>query len=176
MNVAAKRRDDARLFLVSLAFLASSGFFMLHALATPGVLVHHANVGFDVAQPVGLLLAAVFAVASSVEWKRRLPITALQVLLAGLIVAWGTVSLLDLPPLNATPGPREVSLPVAAVTIALYLYAALRYFLLHRRRPSAMLISVITAFVLLAEAMVTVTFAHKWQLSWWEWHLLLALA
>nr|WP_246002482.1 adenylate/guanylate cyclase domain-containing protein [Allorhizocola rhizosphaerae] len=176
MNVAAKRRDDARLFLVSLAFLASSGFFALHALATPGVLLHHANVGFDLAQPVGLVIAAGFAVASSVEWKRRLPITALQVVLGALIVAWGAVSLLDLPPLNAPPGPREVSPPVAAVTIALYLYAAVRYYLLHRRRPSVMLISVITAFVLLAEAMFTVTVAHKWQLSWWEWHLLLALA
>ncbi len=176
INIAAKRRDDARLFLVSLAFLASSGFFALHALATPGVLINHANVGFDIAQPAGLLIAAVFAVASSVEWKRRLPITALQILLLALIVTWGTISLLDLPPLNATPGAREVSAPVAAVTVALYLYAAVRYYLLHRRRPSAMLISVITAFVLLAEAMVTVSFAHKWQLSWWEWHLLLAFA
>lgn len=176
MNLAAKARADARLFLVSLAFLASAGFLMLHALATPGVLVDHANVGFDVAQPVGLALAALFAVASSVEWKRSLPALPLQLLLAALILTWATVSLLDLPPLNATPGQREVSPPVAIVTVALYLYAALRYYQLHRRRPSAMLLSIITAFVLLAEAMVALTLAHKWQLSWWEWHVLLAFA
>jgi adenylate cyclase len=32
----ALRRADARLFLVSLAFLAAAGFLGLHALATPG--------------------------------------------------------------------------------------------------------------------------------------------
>ena len=47
MSVVAHRRDDARLFLVSLAFLASAGFFLLHALATPGMVVHHPNLGFD---------------------------------------------------------------------------------------------------------------------------------
>src|SRR5687767_2017605 len=39
MSAAAGRRADARLFLVSLAFLAASGFLLLHALATPGVFV-----------------------------------------------------------------------------------------------------------------------------------------
>ena len=38
-NVAAGRHRDARLVLVSLAFLASAGFLGLHALATPGVLL-----------------------------------------------------------------------------------------------------------------------------------------
>ena len=38
-NEAASRRSDARLFLVSMAFLSSAGFLGLHALATPGVLL-----------------------------------------------------------------------------------------------------------------------------------------
>src|SRR5215208_8322077 len=33
----ALRRADARLFLISLSFLAAAGFLTLHALATPGV-------------------------------------------------------------------------------------------------------------------------------------------
>src|SRR5436190_11541057 len=36
---AARQRADARLFLVSLALLASAGFLALHALATPGVVL-----------------------------------------------------------------------------------------------------------------------------------------
>ena len=32
------------------------------------------------------------------------------------------------------------------------------------------------ALVLLAEAMVTVVFSRDWHLSWWEWHLLMAIA
>ena len=54
----ALRRADARLFLVSLAFLAAAGFLALHALATPGVLLDTPNQGFVIATPVGLLIAA----------------------------------------------------------------------------------------------------------------------
>ena len=56
---------------------------------------------------------------------------------------------------------------------ALYLIAAVRYWQLYRRRPSVMLVSLITAFVLLGEATVSGTYGRNWDLSWWEWHLLL---
>lgn len=46
MSEAASRRGDARVFLVGLAFLVSSGFLGLHALATPGVLLDGKNTGF----------------------------------------------------------------------------------------------------------------------------------
>lgn len=185
MSAVARRRGDARLFLVSLMFLTSAGFFLLHALATPGVLIGHANVGFDLAQPVGLALAAVLAVASSL----RLPqarsarvfglLVGLRAGLAAVLLVWAVGSLLDLPPLNAAPSARDVEGPLTFVAIgavALYVVAAFRFYLLHRRNPAAMLISLVTAFALLAEAMVAVTLAKKWQLSWWEWHLLLTFA
>jgi hypothetical protein len=38
------------------------------------------------------------------------------------------------------------------------------------------MLGIVTAFVLLAEVMVAIAFAHNWQLSWWEWHLLMAIA
>ncbi|MEN3307475.1 MAG: adenylate cyclase [Micromonosporaceae bacterium] len=186
MSAAAHRRADARLFLVSLAFLASAGFLLLHGLATPGVLVHHASLGFDLAQPVGLAVAAVCAVASALPLPQR-PAggrlarwqIAAAVVLGLLVAGWAAVSLLDLPPLDRPVTARDVTGPVevmALASIPLYLIAALRYYLLHRRRPAAMLISIITAFTLLAEAMLAVTLADKWHLSWWEWHLLLTAA
>jgi adenylate cyclase len=67
MSEVATRRDDVRLFLVSLALLTSAGFLALHALATPEVLVHEPNNGFVIATPIGLFLAAVFAAASAVQ-------------------------------------------------------------------------------------------------------------
>ena len=68
---AASQRGDARLFLVSLALLSSAGFLGLHALATPGVLLEGPNAGFQIATPIGLVLAAVFAAASA--WQRAGP-------------------------------------------------------------------------------------------------------
>ena len=64
---AARRRGDARVFLVALAFLVAAGFLGLHALATPGVLLDATNTGFVIATPVGLLLAAGFAAASALD-------------------------------------------------------------------------------------------------------------
>src|SRR3954462_991853 len=51
---AGRRRRDARLLLIGLAFLVSAGFLGLHALATPGEIVSGANAGFVLATPVGL--------------------------------------------------------------------------------------------------------------------------
>ena len=67
VSVAARRRRDARLLLISLAFIASSGFLGLHALATPGVLLAGPNAGFELATPFGLVVAGAFAAASSLE-------------------------------------------------------------------------------------------------------------
>jgi adenylate cyclase len=62
---AANRRGDARVLLLSLAFMATGGFMGLHAIGTQGVLFASDHSGFKVAIPVGLLLSAVFAAASA---------------------------------------------------------------------------------------------------------------
>src|ERR671915_427870 len=64
-NEAARRRGDARLVLISLAFGASAGFLGLHALATPGVLLPSSNLGFVIATPAGLAVASLFAAGSA---------------------------------------------------------------------------------------------------------------
>ncbi len=49
----------------------------------------------------------------------------------------------------------------------------IRYIDLYRRRPAAMLIGMIAAFALLAEAMIAVALGRNWHATWWEWHLLM---
>src|SRR6478736_7343682 len=61
---AANRRGDARVLLLSLAFMATGGFLLLHAIGTPTVLFAQEHAGFQVAIPVGLVLSAVFALGS----------------------------------------------------------------------------------------------------------------
>ena len=185
MSEVSRRRADARLFLVSLVFLSSAGFLLLHALATPQVLLTGRNAGFAIATPVGLLLAAVFAAVSSIDLtpERADAVLRRQALLRGgllvLMVAWAVVSLFGLPPLDA-PLPEEASrgpLAVIAVAgVALYALASVRYWRLYRRRPAVIQIAILTAFALLAEAMVAVALARNWHASWWEWHLLMAFA
>ncbi|MDQ6910296.1 MAG: GAF domain-containing protein, partial [Actinomycetota bacterium] len=65
---------------------------------------------------------------------------------------------------------------LALAGTGLYGVAAVRYLIVYRQRPSLVLLSVVTAFALLAEAMVAVGFARNWHTSWWEWHLLMTAA
>jgi adenylate cyclase len=183
---AAERRGDARVLLVSLAFLSAAGFLGLHALATPGVLLEAPNAGFVVATPVGIALGSVMAMGSALDLSGARAVSAvrvgrrLRVVLLGLMALWAVVSLAQLPPLQADQVVPEraqgVLAAVAFPAIVLYLVAAARYVQLWRRHPSMMLLSMLAAFVLLAEAMLAVVFARNWQLSWWEWHVLMLAA
>jgi adenylate cyclase len=182
---AATRRGDARLFLVSLAFLVSAGFLGLHALATPGVLLENPNAGFVIATQVGLALAAVFAALSSLDLSPRSGAAILRRArlarwaLAALLLGWGAVSLAELPPLDEPLPPDEAEAPEFTLGIPgvlLYAFAAYRYQGLYRRRPAMVLLGVTAAWILLAEAMVAVAFARSWHASWWEWHILMAAA
>ncbi len=182
---AARRRGDARVFLVSLAFLAAAGFLGLHALATPGVLLDTPNAGFVVATPVGLLVAAGFAAASALDvtpaTSRRLMRRA-QVVRGGVLAAmaaWAAVSLAGIPPLDDPLPVEEARGPLAALAapgIALYAFAAARYLALLGRRRAPILLGVVTAFVLLAQALLAIVLARNWHATWWEWHVLMLVA
>jgi adenylate cyclase len=184
-NDAAMRRGDARLVLISLAFGASAGFLGLHALATPGVLLPSPNLGFVIATPVGLTIAAVLAAAAALPLggpRGRLVLRHAGLLrgaLLGVLVAWGAASVVGIPPFMAEKAPAEVATPLrlgAIVAVALYTFAAWHFLRLLALRGRLLLIAIVVALVLLAEAMLAVVFSRDWHLSWWEWHLLMAIA
>jgi class 3 adenylate cyclase len=184
-GAAAVQRGDARVLLVSLAFLSSAAFLGLHALATPGVLLESPNAGFVVATPVGIALGSVVAALSTMDLSGERAVRAVRVgcrvrrWLLVLVAAWGIASLAELPPLHGEPVPERLDgiLAVIAVpAVLLYGVAAVRYLRLWRHRPSLMLLAMMAACVLLAEAMIAVVFARDWALSWWEWHVMLLAA
>jgi adenylate cyclase len=181
VSVAARRRYDARLFLVSLAFIAAAAFLGLHALATPSVLLGK-NAGFELATPVGLVIAGAFASASGLEFgpqrSAQLMRAAVPVLagLGVLVGIWAAVSLAGVRPLDNPIGGEELDgwqVGLAAAGVVLYAAAAVGYFRLFRRRGGRFLLVVTFAFALLAEAMVVIVWARNWHVSWWEWHLLM---
>lgn len=181
---AARRRGDARVIIVGYAFMVAAGFLALHALATPGVIVAEPNGGFEIATPVGLALASILFAVASIEYSAEVSAAIVardrQVrwLLIALMVGWGIVSLAGLPPL-AQPLPEAAvggMRWMAVAAILLYVVAALAFFSSHKKRPSVMLVALITAAVLLAESMATIMWARSWQLSWWLWHVLMAAA
>jgi adenylate cyclase len=184
-SASALQRADARLFLISLCFLSAAGFFALHALATPGVLLDGPNQGFTVATTIGLLVASLFACWSALPLppeRARAIIKNAKLLRRGLIamlLVWAGLSLGSVPPLDdPTPVERAEGglLVLAVVAVLLFAFAAWRYAVMALRTRAALLLAVASAFALMAEAMVAKTLARTWHASWWEWHVLLLAA
>jgi adenylate cyclase len=182
-GAAAEQRGDARVLFVSLALLSSAGFLALHALATPGVLLADPNPGFVVATPVGIALGSILAAWSTVNFAGDRAVRAvvlgrrLRTGLFAIMAIWAFLSLGRLPPFDVPPAAGERLLwPLALPAIGLYAFTAVRCFRLWRRHGAPLVLAVMSACVLLAEAMAAIAVARNWHLSWWEWHVLLLAA
>jgi len=185
---AANRRGDARVLLLSLAFMATGGFMGLHALGTPGILFSDEYAGFQVAITVGLLVSSFFAAASAfVDARPEIApvlIRNRQRLRAAVLIAiglWSLWTLSKLPPLHGTETEAARGILIASIAgVGTFVYAisAARYAQIFRHRPNLLQVAVIACFVLLAEALVGValTGERKWHASWWEWHALILTA
>jgi len=182
---AARRHDDPRIFLVACAFLASAGFFAVHALTTPMIFSDVLNLGWTASTTVGLLLASLIAALSALDLPRSAsawPLRHATVILTALAMVlgvWLLFSLAHIPPFDRTVLQDEARgelIVVAAIACVLFAIAAVRYWLVYLRRPAVVLVSVITAWTLLAEAAAATAIGRPWQLSWWLWHVLLVLA
>lgn len=184
-GVAAERRSDVRVALVSLAFLVCACFLGLHALATPGVLLDSANAGFVIATPVGLTLAGAFAAASSLvpdsgasrAVARAVP--RLRWVIVVVVIAWGAASLAGVPPLDSATVPERgspVAVAFATAGLALYGLALVRYVTLLLRRPSGMVLGLVIGLSLLAEATLATAVSPAWHATWWGWHVVILAA
>jgi adenylate cyclase len=185
---AAERRMDARVLLLSLAFMATGGFMLLHAVGTHHVLFAKEHPGFKLALSTGLLVSAVFASASAfvdlrpdlAPWLIRNR-GYLRASIMLVMAAWFGLTVLDLPPLD---GPHVEAARSSFLAIfafggtVVYAISAARYWRLFRRGRKLLLGAVTACFVLLAEAMIGValTGERAWHASWWEWHGLIVSA
>ncbi len=184
---AANRRGDARILLLSLAFMTTGGFLFLHAIGTPSVLFAMEHSGFQVAIPVGLVLSAAFAVGSGfVDARPELAERSFATGRCSGSACWprwpagsrGRSRTCLRWAVRRARLPRPGADGVRGSGTAVYAVAALRYWRLFRNRRSWLAAAVVACFILLAQAMigVAVTGERKWHASWWEWHGLILLA
>jgi adenylate cyclase len=185
VGVSARRRSDARLFLVSMSFLSASAFLGLHALATPKVLISGTNTGFVLAVPTGLVIGSAFAVWSAIplDGARARWVMAhaglLRFVLLAAIAIWVAVSVAELPPLD-DPTPVESGsafmITLGLPTASMFAVASWLYLSLARERRAGLLIAIAAAWMLLCEAAIAVSFTESWRISWWVWHVLMVVA
>jgi class 3 adenylate cyclase len=184
---AADRRGDARVFLLSLGFLVTGGFLAVHAIGTPGVLIHTEHAGFTMAIPIGLLFASLFVCASAFAdirpgvaqavTRHRVPLR-LSVITA--MAVWSLWALAKLPPLGGPSGEAGGTTLriVAAIGALVYAASATRYLTVYRQNLTLLPASVVACCTLLAEALVgsALVGERTWHASWWEWHALIVTA
>ena len=185
---AANRRGDARVLLLSLAFMATGGFLCLHALGTPTILFSKEHAGFQIAIPVGLLVGAVFAAGSAfvdirpaiaaVLIRRR---TCLRLAVLVAMAVWFVWTVASLPPLggpNSEAATSRFLTTIAILGAVAYAVSAARYWHIFRHDRNLLPAAVVACFALLSEATigVAVTGERRWHASWWEWHGLIVAA
>jgi adenylate cyclase len=142
--------------------------------------VTHEYAGFKIANPVGLVLAALFALASGfvdlrpsfapLVMRHRVALRRSVLAAVGIWFAW---TIAELPPLHepgSEGGSRSVLAAMAAAGAVAYAVAAARYWHVYRGRIALLQASVIACFVLLAPPMIGValTGERAWHASWWE--------
>ncbi len=184
---AARRRGDARVLLIALGFLATSGFMGIQAAGTQGMLHHRSLPGFTVSMAVGLLVAAPFALAA--VFVDRAPGLCVSIVRArrwllggvtGVLVGWAVWAIGNWPPLDVLMGEGvggDSLQGAAAVGAFVYIVSAARLWWLYRDNHPLIVVSMIACLVLLAEALVGVAVAadRVWQPSWWAWHVLVLI-
>ena len=176
------------MLLISLAFLATGAFLMLHSFGTAGVLFEDERAGFKIAIPVGLLISAGFAVASAfvdarpqfavAVVRRRVLLWRIVLGAAAVWLAWTLPSSRRWTAPANEGGTRDGLAALAAVATIAYGVSAVRYLLVYRDRLGLLPASIVACFALLSEAMigVAITGERAWHASWWEWHGLIVLA
>lgn len=184
---AADRRGDARVFLLSLAFLATGGFLAVHVVGTPGILLNNDIPGFRSAIPAGMVIGSLFAFASAfVDDRPRLALAmmrhrhVLRITVLVAIAVWSVFSLAQLPPLAGTEleGGGTFLRILAAIGAVVYGASAVRYLVAFRGNMTLLPASVVACFMLVGEALVGTALVGEptWHASWWEWHTLIVTA
>jgi putative nucleotidyltransferase with HDIG domain len=174
LTLSGARRGDARSVLIGTAFSSMAALLCIHGLMTPGFLVGtNGLVAFAGAAtlPVG---GGVLALAVLPQLRRPAavrPVLVLQVVLLAVIVALGSVGVLDpaLVPSVPTYGSPEAW---AALVVGLALYAflgtrAARTYLLTRRLAD---LTVVFGLVLLAVSLFPALLMDYEQVGWWMGH------
>jgi HD-GYP domain-containing protein (c-di-GMP phosphodiesterase class II) len=174
---------ETRLVFLTLAFLSIAAIFSVHGLATPGHIHAEATAGLRLSSWLSIFVAGILITASVIDlpdavedWLRRNSFLFFGgvTLLLGMYIGLNQVTpdwLAWIPISN-----RALQLLATSTTLALLAFAAWRYYqaFLFARLPSQW--AMVVVLVLLMEVQVSMSFGRMNGLSWWEYHVLYALA
>lgn len=176
-------QDDIHVFFYTLAFSAIAALFMLHALATPGILIQGFNQAVGWSARLSLLLGAVLFGIGSIRWPERVE----RILLERRQVLWlaaGAAYLGYAAIAFGYPEPLArlstmeplINYSLGLLAAGLYLWSAFRVGSRLKIQSARLATILSVSFILLAQAQISMVLGPLWHLSWWLYHMLMLIA
>jgi len=195
-----------RVLFVGLGFLSMAGFFTVHALATPGVLLqgpdvpvagayggysaagtyhnqHGADAVLGISAYLSLLIPALFFAARylPLDWRPsqrlRLLSRVIAAAVAIMLVGYGTLGLTAPDTLAELPLLQSPFVYMAAgISVALLLFSAWCQGREFLAGRLPMQAAQAAVFLLLADAQVAMSISPVWGPAWWGYHVLMLIA
>jgi class 3 adenylate cyclase len=183
---AAIESEQYPVLLVALGFMSLAGLFAVHAIATPGIIVHgghgddYGGTVIGLSAYLSLFVPSLFFVArylpKAVVWERGPLAQAgpLLTLAAAALAIYAVVAIAFEDVLASLPfSSPPTSYGLAAVTLLLLGVAAWRQAGFYYATGFPMQGALAVAYVLLGEAQISMVLAPMWTLAWWEYHVLM---
>ncbi|MBV9120644.1 MAG: adenylate/guanylate cyclase domain-containing protein [Chloroflexi bacterium] len=186
-----------KVLLLGLGFGAMGGFFAVHALATPGVILPASGLTFSggtyheehgaasvlgISAYLSLLVPALFFTARylPLDWlssRLRTISRFLAGAIAVLLVIYGLLGLRTPDTVGLLPLLQSPFVYIAAaITVALLLYSAWRQAQEFSGSGLPMQAAQVIAFLLLADAQLAMVVSPVWSLAWWAYHVIMLAA
>ncbi len=178
VGVAGARARDSRIVYLAAGFASMAGFFALHGLSTPGVIL-----GANAVTPVASQLALIAFAASMVAAAYLRPVERRGSLL-GVLVAWvGLIAVFDVSLMVRPDLARFVPVQneplkdgVTVVVLGLLALAGTRFLEGYRLSRSTIHLVMlhVTGWVMVSQVIMVI--GETFRLSWWLYHVVLLLA
>ena len=178
-----------RVLFLCLGFMSLCAIFAVHGLTTPGMLVpdlfsEYSGSAVAISAYLSLAIPAIFLASSYApglaRLERRLPFWPagwLVLLVVVGIVGYAGIAIYRTALIAALPlSQPPYSTGLAILSIALFIFAALRQARSYRRARLVSQAFLLAAFVLLADAAAAMVLFSPWTVGWWYYHLLMLAA
>lgn len=177
------RLRDMSALMLALAILSLNGFFLIHALSTPGFIIADQHHLAGVSSQVAMTTCAFWIFLSTLS-SDHLFIRMVSKHRRSMVVGWVAIIVLlniaalvypsfsNFIPIDFTP----FNYVIALLTIVLYLWAAKRYFQQFRVVAFPLHAAIVFGSVLLTITECVMVTTMMWTLAWWLYHAVLAVS
>jgi signal transduction histidine kinase len=193
--------EDARTYLIGLAFLATAGIFSIHAIATPNVLMSGRTIATAWSAPFSLFLGACIFVLSGLNFTHLQSQRIINLARRGIIIyllfwlIYAGFFLFIVPSIQQSPPsdanihlhelfsidhqtqsifaiPNQLHLAIIILGLAAYTFAIHKHTQIYRQTPTITNLALICGIMLFSQALFIQSISTTYSLAFWLYHIL----